>query len=72
MALLPIIIAPDPRLRVKTVPLARVDEETRVFMENMLETMYSANGIGLLPRRLATREVSLWWIVPVKGKSRHL
>jgi len=47
MALLPIIIAPDPRLRVKTVPLARVDEETRVFMENMLETMYSANGIGL-------------------------
>ena len=47
MALLPIIIAPDPRLRVKTVPVDQVDDEARVFMENMLETMYAANGIGL-------------------------
>ncbi len=47
MALLPIIIAPDPRLRMKTVPVDQVDDEARVFMENMLETMYAANGIGL-------------------------
>ena len=47
MALLPIIIAPDPRLRMKTVPVDQVDEAARVFMENMLETMYAANGIGL-------------------------
>ena len=48
MALLPIIIAPDPRLRVKTVPLARVDEETSVFMENMLETdFWNINGDSL-------------------------
>ena len=47
MALLPIIIAPDPRLRMKAVPVDQVDEEVRVFMENMLETMYAASGIGL-------------------------
>ncbi len=47
MALLPLIIAPDPRLRIKTVPVDQVDEEARIFMENMLETMYAANGIGL-------------------------
>ena len=47
MALLPIIIAPDPRLRMRTVPVDQVDESARVFMENMLETMYAANGIGL-------------------------
>tara|TARA_Y100001934_G_C12028695_1_gene620323 strand:- start:37 stop:510 length:474 start_codon:yes stop_codon:yes gene_type:complete len=31
----------------RTVPVDQVDESARVFMENMLETMYAANGIGL-------------------------
>ena len=47
MALLPIIIAPDPRLKIKTKPIEQVDDAVRTLMDDMLETMYAANGIGL-------------------------
>jgi peptide deformylase len=47
MALLPIITAPDPRLKVKSKPVAKVDAEIRRLMDDMLETMYAAPGIGL-------------------------
>jgi peptide deformylase len=47
MALLPIIVAPDPRLKVKTTPVAAVDDDLRAFLDDMLETMYAADGIGL-------------------------
>lgn len=47
MAQLPIIIAPDPRLKRKAEPVAKVDAEIRRLMDDMLETMHGANGIGL-------------------------
>jgi peptide deformylase len=47
MAKLDIIIAPDPRLKVKCAPVSRVDAATRRLMDDMLETMYAAPGIGL-------------------------
>jgi peptide deformylase len=47
MALLPILIAPDPRLKVKATPVERVDDKIRRLMDDMLETMYVAPGIGL-------------------------
>ena len=47
MAKLPIIIAPDPRLKKKAKKVERVDAETRRLMDDMLETMYAAPGIGL-------------------------
>jgi len=47
MALLPIITAPDPRLKLKAKPVAAVDAEVRRLMDDMLETMYAAPGIGL-------------------------
>jgi peptide deformylase len=47
MALLPIIIAPDPRLKVKARPVPTVDDKVRRLMDDMLETMYHAIGIGL-------------------------
>ena len=47
MAVLPIIIAPDPRLAKKAKPVAKVDDSIRLLMANMLETMYQAPGIGL-------------------------
>jgi peptide deformylase len=47
MALLPIITAPDPRLKVKSKRVAKVDAEIRRLMDDMLETMYAAPGIGL-------------------------
>jgi peptide deformylase len=47
MAKLDIIVAPDPRLKVKCKPVARVDAKVIRLMDNMLETMYAAPGIGL-------------------------
>lgn len=47
MAKLPIITAPDPRLKVKAKKVGTVDDETRRLMDDMLETMYAAPGIGL-------------------------
>lgn len=47
MATLPIIIAPDPRLKVKCTPIDKVDAEIATLMTDMLETMYLAPGIGL-------------------------
>jgi peptide deformylase len=47
MAILPVLTAPDPRLKVESKPVARVDDEVRRLMDDMLETMYSAPGIGL-------------------------
>jgi peptide deformylase len=47
MAILPIITAPDPRLKRIAKPVGKVDAETRKLMDDMLETMYAAPGIGL-------------------------
>ncbi len=47
MALLDIIYAPDPRLKLICEPVARVDDALRRLMDDMLETMHTAPGIGL-------------------------
>jgi len=47
MALLDIIVAPDPRLKRKSVAVATVDAATARLMDDMLETMYDAPGVGL-------------------------
>ena len=47
MAILPIIIAPDRRLKVKCAAVDAVDEAVAALMADMLETMYAAPGIGL-------------------------
>jgi peptide deformylase len=47
MALLPIITAPDPRLKIKARPVPAVDAKIRRLMDDMLDTMYQAIGIGL-------------------------
>jgi len=47
MAVKNIITAPDPRLKKKSKPVASVDADVRQLMDDMLETMYAAPGIGL-------------------------
>jgi len=42
-----IVIEPDPILRKKSESLEKVDDELRRLLDEMLETMYSAPGIGL-------------------------
>jgi peptide deformylase len=47
MARLPILEYPDPRLRIRAEPVTKVDADIRRFVEDLLETMYAAPGIGL-------------------------
>ena len=47
MPLLPILVAPDPRLKLKAARVERVDADIVRLMDDMLETMYAAPGIGL-------------------------
>ncbi|MDP7546957.1 MAG: peptide deformylase, partial [Alphaproteobacteria bacterium] len=64
MAILPIITAPDRRLKVKSKPVETVDDKVRQILDDMLETMYQAPGIGLsavqigVPKCLITIDVS--------------
>jgi peptide deformylase len=47
MAVLPIVLYPDPVLLAPTKPVERVDDEIRRLVTDMTETMYGAPGIGL-------------------------
>lgn len=47
MAILNILEFPDTRLRTKAKPVAHVNDSVRRLVNNMLETMYAAPGIGL-------------------------
>ncbi|HRY06199.1 MAG TPA: peptide deformylase [Hyphomicrobiaceae bacterium] len=64
MAKLPIITIPDPILRAQSSPIERVDDEMRQLIDDMLETMYAAPGIGLaavqvaVPKRLLVLDVT--------------
>ncbi|QDE81329.1 MULTISPECIES: peptide deformylase [Myxococcus] len=42
-----ILIWPDPVLKQKAKPVAKVDDSTRTLVKDMFETMYSAEGVGL-------------------------
>jgi peptide deformylase len=64
VAKLDIITLPDRKLRMKSAPVERVDDDLRKLMDSMLETMYEAPGIGLaaiqvnVPRRVVTIDVA--------------
>ena len=64
MAVREILTAPDPRLRQKSTPVERVDDALRALMDDMLETMYKAPGIGLaaiqigVPKRVIVMDLS--------------
>tara|TARA_R110000782_G_scaffold78276_2_gene154945 strand:+ start:97805 stop:98335 length:531 start_codon:yes stop_codon:yes gene_type:complete len=47
MAILPIIEAPDPRLRTISTPVDAIDDDLQRLIDDMFETMYDAPGIGL-------------------------
>lgn len=47
MAVLPLVYSPDPRLKIKSEPVEKVDKEIRKLLDDMLDTMYEMNGVGL-------------------------
>jgi peptide deformylase len=47
MAVLPLVKAPDPRLKLVSEPIKDIDKALLRFMDDMVDTMYANNGIGL-------------------------
>ena len=64
MALKTILTEPNKLLRQISQPVERVEDAERILMNDMLETMYAANGIGLaaiqigVPRRIIVMDLS--------------
>lgn len=64
MTIRPIITLPDPRLRQISEPVAQVDGAIRDLMDDMMQTMYKAPGIGLaaiqiaVPKRVIVMDVA--------------
>lgn len=56
MALLEILKYPDPRLRTKAKPVTEVTPEFRAKVEDMYETMYKAQGLGLAATQVNIHE----------------
>ena len=64
MAVRDILVVPDPILKKVSEPVAVVDDDLRALMDDMLETMYAAPGIGLAaiqvgePKRVIVMDIS--------------
>jgi len=64
MAILEILKYPHPLLKKRCEEVERIDEELRTLIRDMIETMYSAGGVGLaacqvgVPRRVIVLDVS--------------
>ena len=73
MAILPIITAPDSRLKQVSEPVERVTDEIRTLMDDMLETMYVAPGIGLAaPQVGVTKRVIVVDVAPEGEPARPM
>jgi len=64
MAIREILVVPNPLLKQVSRPVERVDDEMRALMDDMLETMYAAPGIGLaaiqigVPKRVIVMDLA--------------
>ncbi len=47
MAVRPVVVWPDERLRQKTVPVATVDDRVRALYRDLCDTMFAENGLGI-------------------------
>lgn len=56
MAQLPILRYPDPRLHTVAQPVAQVDDRIRRLVDDMLQTMYAADGVGLAATQVDVHE----------------
>jgi peptide deformylase len=64
MTIRPILTAPDPRLKAVSEPIAKVDDEIRKLADDLLDSMYAADGIGLaavqvgVPKRMLVMDIA--------------
>lgn len=72
MTVLPLVTAPDPRLAVPSAEVDKVDDALRVFMDDMLETMYDNEGIGLAAVQVGVHKRVLVMDLHQEGKPSPL
>lgn len=70
MARLDILTAPDPRLKIKCKPVEKVDDAIRRLMDDMLETMYAAPGIGLAAAQVGVHKQVLVIDISKEGEDK--
>jgi len=64
MTIRTILTAPDPRLKAVSEPVEKVDDEVRKLADDLIETMYEADGIGLaavqvgVPKRMLVMDIA--------------
>jgi len=64
MAILDILVYPDPRLRTVAKPVKTVDERIQTLVQDMIETMHHANGIGLAATQVNVHEQVIVMQIP--------
>jgi len=64
MAILDILVYPDPRLRTVAAPVKVVDERIQTLIKDMIETMHDADGIGLAATQVNVHEQVIVMQVP--------
>ncbi|MEX2126498.1 MAG: peptide deformylase [Woeseia sp.] len=72
MAILSILEFPDPRLRKKAEPVARVDANLGRLIDDMFETMYAAPGIGLAATQVDVHQRLLVADVSTEKNAPHV
>lgn len=66
-----ILIAPDPELKRPSEPAERVDDAIRRLMDDMLESMYAANGVGLAAPQIGVlKQVIVVDVSPPKERGK--
>ena len=64
MAILDILVYPDPRLRTVAKPVEKVDERIQTLVKDMIETMHDAQGIGLAATQVNVHEQVIVMKIP--------
>lgn len=64
MAILDILVYPDPRLRTIAKPVKTVDKRIRTLVNDMIETMHNADGIGLAATQVDVHEQVIVMQIP--------
>ena len=64
MAILDILVYPDPRLRKIAEPVKTVDDRIRTLVSDMIETMHDAQGIGLAATQVDVHEQVIVMQIP--------
>lgn len=69
MTIRPILILPDPQLRLVSAPVEVIDDSIRTLVSDMFETMYDAPGIGLAAIQIGVAKRVL--VTDVGGKDEE-